>query len=76
MNTADYLRERDLIIRVLTERRKELGLGQYTATRLLNPGTKNNNVGNWERGDTSPRLDSLIKIAHAYGLRVTLEEWR
>ena len=80
MTTTEYLAERDRIVRVLIARRKELGLTQRELGAKICAGIRSGNpwswqaqVGRWETGVWTPRLDSLIKWSQALGLRLRFD---
>lgn len=48
--------------------RKELGLTQEQAAEML--GVSRQAVANWERGETLPDIENVIKLADIYGVTV------
>lgn len=48
--------------------RKELGLTQEQAAEML--GVSRQAVVNWERGETLPDIENVIKLADIYGVTV------
>ncbi len=52
----------------LKQYRKEFGLTQEQAAEML--GVSRQAVANWERGETLPDIENVIKLADIYGVTV------
>ena len=70
MTTQQYLAERDRIIAGLRTQRGKAGLSQWKLSEAI--GLERDTVAGIEQGKRTPRLDTLIRLADAFDLRVEL----
>ncbi len=68
MTTHEYLTVRDGILGVLRARREAMGLSQWKLGQGI--GLHRDTLSKLETGDRTPRLDTLIRLADALGLRI------
>lgn len=59
-----------LIAREIIAARKVAGLSQESLARAI--GTSQSRISKWERGEETPRIDALFKIAQVTGTKVEL----
>ena len=72
MNTAEFLAERDRIVRVLIARRKELGLSRHELDRAMCKWDRRM-VTRWETGKADPTFHHFLLWCHVLGLKVTID---
>lgn len=72
--TVSLSRDRDAVIRMLADRRRELGLSQIDLCRLINTGQ--NMISHWETGRHDPRLSKVLKWADALGYELVIRPRR
>lgn len=65
----DYIQAVAQIVNVLYQRRMDLGLTQ--AEVAAKAGLKQESIARLENGNVVPRLDTVFKIAHVLGMRLT-----
>ena len=63
-------KERRAIIEQIAQTRKDNRVTQEQLANLI--GTKKSNISRFEKGETNPSLDFIIRIADALGLNLKL----